>query len=449
MMKIDKKYTFQSMAVLMMTVLVLASCMGSDDIKTTPECAITGFSINSITCDVKTKKYDQNGKATDTLVSRTMYSSQIFFNIDQLNGHIHTVDSLPNWVDLTKVVPTVNAQGDVYYKTEEDDILYYPLNSGSTILDFNKTVELLCASTDGLSKRIYKVDIYKHVANTDTLEWKSTTSNLSIVGTSKVFYVDGKVYVFAQNKSKKAVVTSAKDEDAATWSTPATIPVDEGSIVLFNNNFYGLGSDGYIYRSTPEQVSTWEKVSDQQVERLLAADAYYLYAFNGTSIISTSDFNTWTEEETNDAEMLPETSINALTYPSGTNQNLQVAVMTGVSSQNTLHGVTWCKTSTLDESTNQPWAYIQVTGDNAYGMPHFDYPSVTYYNGALYAIGEEEDAYTKLYRSDDNGITWHQQEKYPLPEDLKSADGVASIVAVNQKIWIIQENGKVWQGSIQ
>ena len=150
MMKIDKKYTFQSMAVLMMTVLVLASCMGSDDIKTTPECAITGFSINSFTCDVKTKKYDQNGKATDTLVSRTMYSSQIFFNIDQLNGHIHTVDSLPNWVDLTKVVPTVNAQGDVYYKTEEDDILYDPLNSGSTILDFNKTVELLCASTDGL-----------------------------------------------------------------------------------------------------------------------------------------------------------------------------------------------------------------------------------------------------------------------------------------------------------
>ena len=127
-------------------------------------------------------------------------------------------------------------------------------------------------------------------------------------------------------------------------------------------------------------------------ERLLAADAYYLYAFNGTSIISTENLESWTEEETNDAEMLPETSIHSLTYPSGTNQNLQVAVMTGVSSQNTNNAVTWCKTSTLEESTNQPWAYIQVTGDNAYGMPHFDYPSVTYYNGALYAIGVEENA---------------------------------------------------------
>ncbi|MBO7580044.1 MAG: hypothetical protein J6T38_00770 [Bacteroidaceae bacterium] len=450
MMKIDKKYTFQSMAVLMMTVLVLASCMGSDDIVTTPECAITGFTVNNITCDVKTKKYDQNGNAIDTLVSRTMYGSQIFFNIDQLNGYIHTVDSLPNWVDLTKVVPTVYSQGNVYYKLEEDDELYYPLVSGSTIIDFNKTVEMLCESTDGLSKRIYKVDIYKHVGNTDTLEWKSTTSNLTIVGPNKAFYVDGKVFVFAQNDSHNSVVTFAEADDAAIWSTPVTIPVDDGSIVLFGNDFYGLGSDGYIYRSTlEEQAATWAKASDLHVERLLAADAYYLYAYNGTSIISTSDLNTWTEEESNDLEMLPETSLNSLTYPSSTNKNLQIVVMTGLSSQNIKNGVTWYKTSTLDTSTNQSWAYVKVTPDNAYGIPHFEFPSVTYYNGALYAIGVEEDAYTKLYRSDDNGITWHQQEKYPVPEDLKPVNGVASIVAVNQKIWIIQENGKVWQGSIQ
>lgn len=83
-------------------------------------------------------------------------------------------------------------------------------------------------------------------------------------------------------------------------------------------------------------------------------------------------------------------------------------------------------------------------------MPHFDHPSVTCYDGALYAIGEEEGAYSELYRSDDNGITWHpQSKKYPMPTDLKPANGVASIVAVDNNLWIIQENGKVWQGSIQ
>ena len=246
-------------------------------------------------------------------------------------------------------------------------------------------------------------------------------------------------------------MTIAAADDASQWSTPTTIPVDNSSIVLFNHNFYGLGDDGYIYRSNPaQQATTWTKASNQSVERLLAADAYYLYAYDGTSIIGSSDLNTWTVDKAVDLDMLPETSINAITYPSGTNSNLQMVVMTGISSQNSKNGVTWCKSSTLDTSTNLPWAYIQVTPDNTYGMPHFDYPSVTYYNEALYAIGVENDAYAELYRSDDNGITWHpQSEKYPTPKDLKPANGAASIVAVGKDLWIIQENGKVWQGSIQ
>ena len=439
------------MAVLMASVFTLVACMKDDTIATTPECAITGFSINSITCDVLSKKYDQHGNAKDTIISKTLYGSQVAFNIDQLNGHIYTVDSLPKWVDLTEVIPNTSSWGNVYYKIEDDDELYYPLVSGSTVVDFSKTVELLCASTDGLSKRIYTVDIYRHKSNIDTLEWKSTTSDLAITGASKAFYVDGKVFVFAQNDSNEPVMTFAEEDDASTWSEPISIPVDNGSIVLFGDDFYGLGDDGYIYRSATEQLGvTWTKASDQTVERLLAADAFYLYAYDGTAIIGSSDLNTWTVEGTENLEMLPETSINSISYPSGSNDDLQVAVMTGLSSQNSENGVTWCKNSSTDANINQPWAYIQVTHDNTYGIPHFDHASVTYYHGGLYAIGVEEDAYQQLYRSDDNGITWHpQSKKYPMPEDLKPANGVASIVAVDKKLWIIQENGKVWQGSIQ
>ena len=451
MKKLDKKHTFRSMTVLMMTVFVLVSCLGSDDIETTPQCAITSFAVNSITCDALAKKYDQYGNATDTIVSKTMYGSQIYFNIDQLNGHIYTVDSLPNWVDLEKVVPVIYSQGDVYYKLQAEDELYYPLESGKTIIDFSKTVELLCSSTDGLSKRIYRVDMYKHAGNTDTLEWKSTTSNLAISGASKAFHVDSKVFVFAQNDDEQPVMTFAEVDDAKTWSEPVCIPVDNGSIVLFDNNFYGLGKDGYIYSCAPEQLgATWAKASDQTVERLLAADGFYLYAYDGTAIIGTSDLNTWTVEGTEDLEMLPETSINSISKPSNTNNSLLVTVMTGLSSHNSLNGVTWYKNASKDSSINQPWAYIQVTPDNAYGMPHFNHASVTYYEGALYAIGVKENAYDELYRSDDNGITWHPQStKYPMPKDLNPANGMASIIAVDKNLWIIQENGKVWQGSIQ
>ncbi len=438
------------MAALMVTTVTLMACMSDNKIATTPECAITGFSINSITCDVPTKKYDQHGNATDTIVSKTIFGSQIYFNIDQLNGHIYTVDSLPKWVDLSEVIPNTTSWGDVYYKLQDDDELYYPLSSGSTIIDFRKTVELLCASTDGLSKRIYTVDIYQHKYNIDTLEWKAITSDLTITGANRAFHVDGKVFVFAQNESQQPVMTFAEEDDATTWSEPISIPVDNSSIVLYGDNFYGLGDDGYIYRSAPEQLgSTWAKASDQKVERLLAADAFYLYAYDGTAIIGSSDLNTWKVEGTEDLDMLPETYVNYQAYPSHTNNNLQIAVMTGISSQNSENGVTWYKSSTADTSIDQPWAYIQVTPDNKYGMPHFDHASVTYYQGGLYAIGIEDGAYQQLYRSDDNGITWHPQAKnYPMPKDLEPANGVASIVTVDKELWIIQENGTIWQGSI-
>lgn len=452
MKKIDKKHRFRSMAVLMMTVFSLVSCLSDDTIETTPQCAITGFTINSITCDVKVKKYDQYGHATDTIVQKTLYGTQVHFNIDQLNGHIYTTDSLPNWVDLTAVVPNTLSQGDVYYKLqEEEDERYFPLVSGTTTIDFSKTVELLCASTDALSKRIYKVDIYKRTSNADTLEWKSLATNLTIVGESKAFHVGGKVYVFAQNEAAVPVVTSADSKNAGNWSTPITVPVDNNSVVWFNGHFYGLGSDGYIYSATPEQLENdWTKASPKKVERLLAADAFNLYAYDGEAIIGSADLTTWTTQGTTDLDMLPETSINASAYTSTTNQNLQVVVMTGLSSQNSENGVVWHKSSAADMSINQPWAYIEVTPDNTYGMPHFGHTSMTSYKDALYAIGTESGTYKYLYRSDDNGITWHSQEgKYPIPDDLKSANGIASIVAVDKDLWIIQEDGKVWQGSIQ
>ena len=151
-----------------------------------------------------------------------------------------------------------------------------------------------------------------------------------------------------------------------------------------------------------------------------------------------------------DLELLPETCIASTSYSSKTNEDIQTAVMVGISSQNSEHGVSWYKVSSLEEATNQDWAYIQVTNDNPFGMPHFDHLSITYYDGSIFAIGAEEGVYKYLYRSDDNGISWHPlTAKYPLPEGLDAENGAASIVATEKDIWIIQENGKVWKGSIQ
>lgn len=436
---------------IVVALLALTACINEKEVATEPECAIQSFSIGNITSTVITKKYDSSGNAIDTLVQRTIMGSDIYFNIDQIHGYIHTVDSLPNWVNLSSVVPTFSCYGNVFRKTEEDDGAYRIVTSGSDSIDFSKPVELACISSDGTSVKYYTVDIYKHVNNTDTLEWKKDTTNLDIVGESKLFHVDNKVFAFAQDAAGTPIVTFAHATNSANWSVPVSIPVASGSVVLFHNQFYGLGTDGYIYRSTPEQLAaTWHKASDQPVERLLAADAYYLYAYDGHAIIGSDDLDTWSLQGADDLDMLPETSLNAHAYTSNTNNYMQQVVLTGISSHNSKNGVAWYKTTSTDPNTNQSWAYIQVTPDNSYGLPHLGHLCVTRYQKALFAIGTTDGEYKYLYRSDDNGITWHPQtELYLMPADLDPANGAASIVAVDKNLWIIQENGIIWQGSAQ
>lgn len=446
------KQMLKGAAVLMMTVLACASCIKDDDTTTSPECAIVSFSVGSIKSYVTTKKYDSEGNATDTIVQRTYSGSDIYFNIDQVNGRIYNVDSLPVWIDLSRVVPSYTCYGSLFGKVVEGDELFYHLTSGKDSIDFSKPVELVCVSTDGLSSKYYTVDIRKHVSATDTLEWKRTRSDLAIVGQNRAFCTDDKVYVFAEQADGQSVVTVASSSDASTWSAPVVIPVAKESVVAFGDNFYGVGSDGYIYTCQKSLAGDglWTKASDRRVERLLAADSYQLYAYDGSAIIGTRDLNTWKSQGVDDLDQLPDADMNAVAYTTKTTRDIEQVVLTGLSAQNTANGVTWSKLTSADGTFDQPWTYIQVTGDNAYGLPRFAHLSVTYYKGALFAIGTEDGLYKHLYRSDDNGITWHAQtEKYPVPATLDSTEGAASIVAVGSHLWIIQESGKIWRGSIR
>lgn len=425
-----------------------SSCLSDDEVVTSQQCAVVSFSVNSITSEVTVQKYDSLGNASDTVVKKVISSSDIIFNIDQKNGVIFTVDSLPNWTDLRKVVPTFSCYGRLCYP--QSDSLYYSIASGSDSLDFSNPVKLLCVSTDGLAVKEYMVRINKCSSNTDTIEWAPIKSNLSIKGSSRAFSMNGNVFVFAKDAEGNNIVSYANQANAEYWTSPAAIDVDYQSVLVFNNKFYGLGADGCIYTASAEAATAWTKVSDKQVDRLLASDCYYIYALAGDSIIGSSDLSTWFAQGSADIDMLPDSDIFSYYRKSTTNDNLKTVLMTGVSSNNSRNCVAWYKVSSLDESSNQDWGYIQVTRENAYPLPRLDNLSVTYYQDAYYAIGAYNGDFNHLYRSTDNGISWHTYDKlYLLPKDLKGENGAASIITVNGKLWIIQENGDIWQGSIQ
>lgn len=442
------KHTFWGIVAFMGMSFSMTACMDDNNTtETSPECVITSFGTGKITSNVVEKEYDKDGNATDVIRTKSISGSDIHFNIDQVKGHIYTTDSLPSWVDLSKVTLSFVCYGSLYYKVPEEADLYYRLTSGSDSINVSKTVDLLCVATDGVARKAYKLDIYKHKVATDTLVWKTTSSDLSIVGSSRLYSTNGKVMAFAHDGNGRNVYTCTDETDGTAWTAPVSIPVESSSVIMKGSTFYGADAEGYIYTST--DADTWSRVSDRQVDRLLAADNNNVYALSGSSIIGSTDMATWTEAGKADIDMLPDSYSQYTYYTSKTNNNICIAVMAGISSHNSHNGVTWYKqTSTLTDS-NMPWAYIEVTADNTFGMPHLDNMSITRYEDALYAAGSIDGKYVRMYRSDDNGISWHQlSAKYPMPADLNTQQGTANLVAVGSQLWIIQENGKIWKGSI-
>ncbi len=460
MEKAYKRGIIGTFCVILMSLCCLAfgSCMESEDVEASPQCGIVSFSVGDIKSYVTTKKYDNKGNARDTIISKTISGKGIYFNIDQVNGIIFNVDSLPKWTNLTRVVPSFTAYGNAFVKLKENGTdLYYILTSGQDSLDFSNPVEIMSLASDGKSTKKYTVKINKHLSDIDTLVWNSANANLEALNIKRTYVANDKMFIFANDNNGIPVVSYTSKESGqygTLWSAPTALTgaegvIDANSIVLFNGAFYTTDSEGYIYKSTPGGFATdWTKVSSQKVMRILAADNQYLYAFDGNDIIGSKNMTDWTKQGSADIDMLPETCINYTSRPSKTNQFMSVVTMSGINNMN--HRVNWFKMTSEEDSANEPWAFIQTTNDNAFAMPRFSNLSVTYYNNALCAIGMKDGEYDYIYRSEDNGITWHAiKEMYLLPEDLSANDGAATLIAVDDDLWIIQENGKVWLGSVR
>lgn len=439
------------LSLLIISVLVLASCIKNEEIETNPECAITSFSIGDITTRVTIK----NNNGNDTIIKKIISGKDIYFNIDQLNGTITTIDSIANWVDLSKVCTSFTAYGNVFARVNGDS-LYYKLTSGADSINFEKPLDVMVLSTDGRSTKYYNVSIKKSKFELDTLIWKSQTNDFAVKDDFKVLALNNRVYAFAGGNDGTMITSASTGNNLTTWTTPVKVKnadIDYSSVTLFKDEFYALGTDGYIYKAQDAaNPEVWNKVSEKTFKNLLASDKYYIYAADENEISSSADLQTWKSCGSQDIDMLPTSCVNSYSYNSKTNSNIIINTMCGMSENK--NSVAWYKITSLDNYVNQDWMYIQITKDNGYALPKFKDMSVALLKGSLYAIGIEEeksvDKYNCLYRSDDNGISWHKQEhKYFLPTDLDATKGAAKMICVDDNLWIIQKGGNVWSGVIR
>lgn len=395
------------------------SCIEDEAVNPTPECAITAFSISDIKTTIHTFGYD----GSDSTYTRTLSGSEVKFNIDQINGRIYNVDSLPNWVDITHVIPSITAYGNIYRKNSSDSIYYY-LTSGKDSVDFTNPVELAVTGTDGVSFKKYTVTLSKSIADADSLVWTAADTTLSITGDFRTLVINDTVQVFQENDD-----------------------VDFRSIQVFDNQFVGVDKDGFVKVSNDGVC--WTQMMLPKVKTLLSADPYFLHGFDGESFVSTMDLVSWKKSGNTDVNKVPVANVSSVFFSSKTNENLMNVVLVGQTPNDPTHSVAWYKLSAPLDIVNQNWQYIGITSENSYALPYFSNMSnVFIYNGAINIIG---DGY--LYLSYDNGITWKRQTRFlMMPDDFDRSLPTQCVVAQDY-IYLIQSgNGsrkaRLWKGYI-
>ncbi len=430
---------------LMAITFLMFSCISSDDDEVTgnPTCVITSFSVGDIKSDYTAKTLSGN----DTTYSRSISGKNIYFNIDQLKGTISNVDSLAYWVNITRVVPTIAATGTVYYRAKGSSDDYVYLRSGTDSIDFSNGIELRVVSTDGSYSKFYTVSINKSEYETEALNWQTVSSNLTFEGNHRTLAYNGKLYLFAENGGTPVLMVGTPVASKVEWTAATALSrfVDYRSVTLFNGRFYALDAESRLCVSA--DGADWDQTETATFDRLLTSDAQRLYAYDGTSIVSTTDGANWTEESTADVDALPQMPVSGAAYALKTNSNLQNVVMMG---SNTTLATTpvWFKLSASSDESDQQWSYINISDDNTYPMPLFQHVQMVRYDNVLLAFGQggEETSCANLYVSADNGITWHTDAAYTLTSDVRASEQPLTMAVCEESIYLIQSGGKMWRG---
>ena len=425
----------------------LSSCLNTEDdnVTTNPECAIIAFTIDNI----KTATTVKNQAGNDSLYYRTIQGSDIKFNIDQVNNIITSVDSLPHWADLTHVVPSYSAYGNVFVLMNNQ---YYLMTSGKDSIDFSEPVDLMTVASDGLGTKHYKVKINKSTSDIDTLVWDSLTlNNLQLNAAHRLLALDDRLVVLSGDNTATTATLSA---DGVVWTAPASTSdaIDIQSVIVFKNQLYALRSDNVVVTSA--DGINWDAEGDGQLvaDRLLGADANYAYLVINDTIFSTTDWNrdAMRVNGTADIDMLPTRNLSIVSNATKTNQSLRNVVMVGTTDAVTDKSVVWYKVASAQAANDQQWQYIQVTVDNPYPLPYADVVNVVRYDDRLVAYLADGNGLHDFYSSDDWGITWRKMTRFvSAPEALTAQP--SSVTVMGGKLWLIQSGEKpmVWKGTLK
>lgn len=418
------------------------------------------------------------------------------FTINQLEGLIYNIDSLPVGADtiidriLIKTLTTASGIVTMKNKNNEDSIINIldSIDLSTKKYTKEKPLNLKVWAPNMTTTKEYRLWVNVHLQDPDSLNWgslkdeKPVAINFSggeIMGAQKAVILDKAnsseqdIFVYSKNSSNALVAYKANTNNAANWQSAGAITglpasVNLSSFVSFKNNLYAV-ADGKVYSSpdgTTWQESTALNQAGYAVHTLLASYpprkgdssitittgiAAMLTHSNATGAhtcfaITDENAANWTlgEEVPNG---FPKYDISSTVYIN------DIGVQGGM-----LMGSESAREKTEESKTPiVPWGsydgtnWADLSSPTAF-CPILTLPSITHYGGKFYAFGND---FATFYASI-TGIAWYKaNKKFYFPTGLTARKGSNySMVVDNQNfIWIIcskssSGNDDVWRARL-
>lgn len=448
-----------SLFVLLSTLLLLSSCLNSDeeDVTLYSDTALSSFYIS-------TAKIYQSDSVYTTNSSMSAYP----FYIDQLNCTVYNPDSMPYRTDVTKLLCSYSTKnnGLAYIKSLTSDTLTYLQTTDS--IDFSSPRQIHVYASDLSSHRVYTVTVNVHQEKADSFSWRSvaTSDVVAQLKGMKALCTKGKIVLFGSDGNTTRLF-STDESDGVTWSEAAGVSFGAEAYkdaVLKNGQIFVL-DNGTLKASADGGASFTDVTTGSGLQRLVGASTTEMYGLSGDGqiMVSTDNGLTWSYDnaESEELSMLPATDISLCTTSYGDADSTDYVLMTGnravTDANSEATAMAWCKVvEYANGSAKNNWANIAFDDTNYYPLPRLKGLSVFGYDDKIMAIGGAGiggcayDAFANVYESRDKGLTWKANAAYALPDDFdKSAEAFAVTVDSDSDIWLIcGGSGQVWRGKL-
>jgi hypothetical protein len=410
-------------------------------------------------------------RALDSLTSMNL--SYARFVINQIDGVIYNVDSLPYGITPKKVKMSVTFNTTSSISRFEihvpDSASYYEWNQTDSV-DFSKMPIFFRVTAPYGNIKDYRLDLRIHQTDPDTIAWQQLSDFEAADGEQKVLLHNNTFYAYSSDGSSVLLYTADKANPAIWTPHYLSSPVLLESITVMNDMFFAVSQTGDSYTSA--DGIAWTKQNNgktvqaiygvipgatpqDDVLLLAVQEADGKLYFGTTADLTSIDIIDKVSEFPNDPSIPAGFPVKGFTSATNSERNRYklLIVTAGADANNNDLSTTWLVKKTADGLELTASSY-RDSGFKGAGLSAFLYDNSLYVFAPLEKDGAS--AVNALYISKSWGDTWTAAPaKQQLPESMEKRAYPSIVVDNENYIWIfggISETGTplkdLWKGRL-